>query len=158
MWGHGFTWEWGLPISRNPRRPCLHPDTLFLLPELAKTQLCSHSGWSLLCGWQGLPGTGMGPGKAGMAARCWAGREAACPSLGAAPGPRQGRQQTEPLYKPGLSLKWFHPRDAQLGQHWILPCFPPQRLTASSPSVKQLWQGHRGGQRRLPQACRQWGG
>lgn len=62
MWGHGFTWEWALPISRNPRRPCLHPDTLFLLPELAKTQLCSHSGWSPLCGWQGLPGTGMGPG------------------------------------------------------------------------------------------------
>ena len=97
VWGHGFTWESGLPISRNPRRPCLCPDTLFLMPELAKTQPCSHPGLEPALWLPGMGmGTGMGPGhppgRAGVAPRCWAGRRGA-----PAPGVHLALGKAEPL-------------------------------------------------------------
>lgn len=58
MWVHGSTWEWGLPLGRDPRHPCLCRDTSFVLPELAKTQPCSHPGWSLLVAGRDRDGDG----------------------------------------------------------------------------------------------------
>lgn len=37
----------------------------------------------------------------------------------------------------GLSLRWIHPRDAQLGWFWVLPCFSP---------ILTALRGHSGGQ------------
>lgn len=115
MWGHSFTWKRRFPLSGEPRCPCLWSDTSFLLPELAKTQPCSHLGWSPLCSWweqRHRWGQGWGWGWRRGWGQGWDGNGTGAPTRQGWCGPRAlGRERRclqaadRAFGEPGLSLK-----------------------------------------------------